>query len=151
MPIYNLPGNHDVGNKPTAAMLEQYRKDFGSDYYTFDSGDIRGIVLNSNLITSPQSLPEESEAQEKWLIRELDRARKEGVKHTFIFQHISYFLERPDEQDQYFTIPTTIRQRYLQLFHKYGVSNVFAGHYHRNTTGRDGDLEMITTGAVGVP
>src|ERR1700736_3784552 len=69
IPIYNVPGNNDVGNKPTAAMMEQYRKDFGSDYYTFDSGDIRGIVLNSNLITSPQSLPEESEAQEKWLIR----------------------------------------------------------------------------------
>jgi hypothetical protein len=28
---------------------------------------------------------------------------------------------------------------------------VFAGHCHRNAEGRDGDLEMVTTGPVGKP
>jgi 3',5'-cyclic AMP phosphodiesterase CpdA len=151
IPAYNVAGNHDVGNQPTAMTLAQYRKEFGRDYYTFDSGDIRGIVLNSNLIASPQSVPEESEAQERWLIQELQRARKDGAKHVFVFQHIPYFLERPDEPDQYFNIPGAIRRHYLELFHEYGVSYVFAGHYHRNASGHDGDLQMVTTGAVGVP
>ena len=35
--------------------------------------------------------------------------------------------------------------------HEYGVREVFAGHYHRNELGRDGDLEMVTTGPVGMP
>jgi 3',5'-cyclic AMP phosphodiesterase CpdA len=151
IPAYNVAGNHDVGNQPTAMTLAQYRKEFGRDYYTFDSGDVRGIVLNSNLIASPQSVPEESEAQERWLIQELQRARKDGAKHVFVFQHIPYFLERPDEPDQYFNIPGAIRRHYLELFHEYGVSYVFAGHYHRNASGHDGDLQMVTTGAVGVP
>jgi serine/threonine-protein phosphatase CPPED1 len=151
IPIYNVAGNHDVGNQPTEETLAQYRKEFGRDYYTFDSGDIRGIVLDSNLIASPQSVPQESEAQERWLIDELQRARREGVKRVFIFQHIPYFLERPEEPNQYFNIPAAIRRHYLDLFHKYGVNYVFAGHYHRNASGKDQNLEMITTGAVGVP
>ena len=32
-----------------------------------------------------------------------------------------------------------------------GVQAVFAGHYHRNEFGRDGTLEMVTTGPVGMP
>ena len=28
---------------------------------------------------------------------------------------------------------------------------MFAGHYHRNSYGKDGDLEMITTGPAGMP
>jgi serine/threonine-protein phosphatase CPPED1 len=31
------------------------------------------------------------------------------------------------------------------------VQAVFAGHYHRNAEGRDGDLDMVTTGPVGRP
>lgn len=151
IPYYNVAGNHDVGNEPTTATLAQYRKDFGPDYYTFDSGDVRGIVLNSNLIASPQSVPAESKAQEHWLHQELQRARKDRVKHLFVFQHIPLFLTRPDEPDQYFNIHGAIRQQYLKLFHEYGVSYVFAGHYHRNASSHDGNLQMVTTGAVGVP
>ena len=151
IPVYNVAGNHDVGNQPTPETLAQYRKSFGRDYYTFDSGDVRGIVLDSNLIASPQNVHQESQQQEQWLVGELQRARREGVKHIFIFQHIPYFLEGADEPDQYFNIPLTIRRNYLDLFHQYGVDYVFAGHYHRNASGSDRSLQMITTGAVGVP
>jgi len=37
------------------------------------------------------------------------------------------------------------------MFKEAGVSHVFAGHYHRNAFGRDGALEMVTTGPVGRP
>ena len=36
------------------------------------------------------------------------------------------------------------------LFRQYGVHYIFAGHYHRNSFGRDGDLEMTTTGPAGM-
>lgn len=151
IPVYNVAGNHDVGNQPTEETLAEYRKNFGRDYYTFDSGETRGIVLDSNLIAGAQNVPQESRAQERWLVGELQRARREGVKHLFVFQHIPYFLEHADEPDQYFNIPLAARRRYLDLLQRYGVECVFAGHYHRNASGRDGSIEMITSGAVGVP
>jgi serine/threonine-protein phosphatase CPPED1 len=151
VPVYNLPGNHDVGNQPTREQLIRYREAFGKDYYAFDAGPVRGIVLDSSLIRSPQNAPEEAAAQEKWLVRELIRARQDHVANLVVFQHISYFLKDPQEPDQYFNIPTETRRRYLQLFHEYGVKHIFAGHYHRNEYGRDGEIEMITTGPVGKP
>jgi predicted MPP superfamily phosphohydrolase len=151
IPVYNVPGNHDVGNQPTKQQLAGYREAFGKDYYTFDAGPLRGIVLDSSLIRSPENAPEDAAAQEKWLTGELIRARRDHVEDLVVFQHISYFLKDPQEPDQYFNIPAATRHRYLQLFHEYGVKCIFAGHYHRNEYGHDGEIEMITTGAVGKP
>jgi 3',5'-cyclic AMP phosphodiesterase CpdA len=149
--LYNVAGNHDVGNQPTPETLARYRKAFGKDYYTFDSGVMRGIVLNSSLIQSGQNAPEEAAAQEQWLLEQLKAARKSGVQHLFVFQHIPYFLKNADEPDQYFNIPAATRQRYLGWFHQYGVNAVFCGHYHRNAYARDAEIEMITTAPVGMP
>jgi 3',5'-cyclic AMP phosphodiesterase CpdA len=149
--LFNVPGNHDVGNEPTAETLALYRKRFGPDYYTFQVGGVTGIVLNSNLEKGTQNVPAEAAKMEAWLKSALDKARREGAKHVIVFQHISFFLEDPNEDDQYFNIPRAVRQRYLKLLHQYGVKQVFAGHYHRNAVGRDGDLEMVTTGPVGMP
>ena len=148
--IYNVPGNHDVKNEPTEQSLAQYRKDWGPDYYTFDSGDIRGIVLDSSLIQAPVQVPAEADKQEQWLKGQLAKAKTDG-KRVVIFQHIPFFLKTADEPDQYFNIPKLHRGRYLALFHEYGVHNIFAGHYHRNAEGKDGDLDMVTTGPVGMP
>ena len=148
--IYNVPGNHDVRNEPTAASLAQYRKNWGPDYYTFDWNDVRGIVLDSSLVQAPVNVQGEADKQEAWLKQELSKARSEG-KRIVIFQHIPFFLVSADEPDQYFNIPKQHRARYLALFHQYGVHQIFAGHYHRNAGGRDGDLDMVVTAAVGMP
>ncbi len=68
-----------------------------------------------------------------------------------IFLHHSLFLERSDEPDQYFNIPLARRKPLLDLFRASGVKNIWAGHYHRNAQGRDGEIEMVTTGPVGKP
>lgn len=149
--LYSVPGNHDVGNEPTRELLAKYRESFGPDYYTFRVGDIAGFVLDSNLEKAPQNAPEDAARMESWLRTELAKARQEGVKHLIVFQHIPFFLTDPNEADQYFNIPHEARARYLKLLHEYGVRQVFAGHYHRNAEGHDGDLEMITTGPVGMP
>jgi len=149
--LYNVAGNHDEENEPTAESLARYRKNFGPNYYSFRAGDIAGIVLDSNLEKAPQHVAEEATKMEQWLRSELANARRDGVKHIIVFQHIPFFLEDPAEKDQYFNIPLATRQRYLALLHEYGVREVFAGHYHRNAHGRDGDLEMVTSGPVGMP
>jgi len=149
--LFSLPGNHDVGNEPTPDSLAQYRERFGPDYYTFRAGDIAGFVLNSNLEKGAEKVPEEAARMEAWLSAELAKAKQEGVKHLIVFQHIPFFLKDPGEADQYFNIPREVRLRYLKLLHEYGVKQVFAGHYHRNEEGRDGELDMVTSGPVGKP
>jgi hypothetical protein len=149
--LFSLPGNHDVGNEPTRESLARYRERFGSDYYTFRVGAIVGFVLNSNLEKGAQNVPEEAARMEAWFRAELAKARQEGAKQLIVFQHIPFFLKEAAEEDQYFNIPRDTRQRYLKLLHEYGVKQVFAGHYHRNEEGRDGELDMVTTGAVGMP
>jgi 3',5'-cyclic AMP phosphodiesterase CpdA len=148
--LYNVAGNHDVRNEPTAASLATYRKNWGPDYYTFDVGDMRGIVLNSSLIQAPVNVQAEADKQEQWLKGQLAKAKSDS-KHIVIFQHIPFFLESADEPDQYFNIPKQHRSRYLALFHEYDVPYIFAGHYHRNAEARDGNLDMVVTGAVGMP
>jgi 3',5'-cyclic AMP phosphodiesterase CpdA len=150
--LFSVPGNHDVENEPTAESLARYRKRLGPDYYTFRIGDIAGIVLNSNLERGgTRSVPEEAAKMEKWFASELARAKSSGAPHIIVFQHIPFFLKDPGEPDDYFNIPPDVRARYIKLMQQYGVKNVFAGHYHRNSEGRDGNLEMVTTGPVGMP
>jgi serine/threonine-protein phosphatase CPPED1 len=149
--LFSLPGNHDVGNEPTRESLARYRERFGPDYYTFRVGQIAGFVLNSNLEKGAEKVPDETAGMETWLRTELTKAKQEGVKQLIVFQHIPFFLKDPGEEDQYFNIPRETRLRYLKLLHEFGVKQVFAGHYHRNQEGRDGDLDMVTTGPVGKP
>jgi 3',5'-cyclic AMP phosphodiesterase CpdA len=149
--LYHISGNHDVGNEPTPASLETYREHFGPDHYGFQEGPLYGIALNSSLIHSPQHAPQAYEAQQSWLRAELAKAKASGAKHIVIFQHHPFFLERGDEADQYFNIPLVRRKPLLEMFRSAGVRHMFAGHYHRNAHGRDGEIEMVTTGPVGMP
>lgn len=151
IPLYNVAGNHDVGNTPTTASLHAYADRFGPDHYTFRSGDLTGIVLNSSIIDSSAQSEREFAGQEHWLEGELAKARSSGVRHLLIFQHHPWFLHQANEPDQYFNIPLVHRSRYLALFHKYGVEALFSGHFHQNAVARDGDIEMVTTGPVGMP
>jgi serine/threonine-protein phosphatase CPPED1 len=151
IPLYNVAGNHDVGNSPTAASLEAYRKIFGKDYYTFRSGDLEGIVIDSSIIQHPEHVPQEEARQREWLELELKRASANGIRQLVIFQHIPWFLHDADEPDQYFNIPREARARYLKILEDAGVHYVFAGHLHQNSEGIAGTLRMVTTGPVGKP
>jgi 3',5'-cyclic AMP phosphodiesterase CpdA len=151
IPVHAVAGNHDVGNEPTAGTLKAYRARFGPDYYSFRHGRIHGIVLNTSVISAPGKVQAEADAQEAWLKAELARARGSGARHIVVFQHHSWFIEKADEASEYFNVPIEARRRYLDLLKSSGVRYVFSGHYHRNAFGRDGALEMITSGPVGRP
>jgi len=149
IPLYLVSGNHDVENTPSARTLQFYRRTIGDDRYSFQHGGVYGIVLNSTIIKSPQRVRDEVAAQRTWLEAELQAADSVHAAHVIVFQHHSLFLEDPSEDDQYFNIARASRVVYLALFERFGVRAVFAGHYHRNATGRYGSMEMITTCSVG--
>lgn len=150
IPLYNLPGNHELQNQVKPELLDGYRREFGKDYYTFTHGNLMGVVINSSLISDPSLVPEEADKQFEWLTETLSDGASQGF-HLVVFQHHPYFLAHPDEEDQYFNIKTEVRKRYLALLKQYGVTHVFSGHLHRNALGNDGDLEMVVTGPVGRP
>ena len=135
-------------NDPTPETLAAYRKAYGPDYYSFREGSLYGIVLDSSLFKAPAKVTAEAAKQELWLEVELKKAQVAGAIPV-VFQHISFFLEKADEPDQYFNIPMETRRRVLALLKRYGVHYVFAGHYHRNSFGKDGELEMVTSGPAG--
>jgi 3',5'-cyclic AMP phosphodiesterase CpdA len=151
IPLHNVAGNHDVGNSPTPESLSAYREKFGPDYYIFRLGDFTGIVLDSSLIQHPENVPEEAIKQESWLLAQLEQIKSDGARRVAVFQHIPFFLERADEPDQYFNIPLEARKKYLDMLVKYGVHDVFAGHYHRNASGQTDSLRIVTTGPVSKP
>jgi len=150
IPLYNVPGNHDLALPLSPRSVAAYRAVYGPDYYTFDRNGVRGIVINSSLFKEPNLAPDEAAAQTRWLQATLSDARATR-RRTIVFQHHSWFLTRADEPDQYYNLPLSARREILRLFHDAGVRYAFAGHYHRNALGRDGDLEMVTTGPVGKP
>ncbi|MGB2867528.1 MAG: metallophosphoesterase [Bacteroidota bacterium] len=157
IPLYLVPGNHDVGNRPTKSLLQHYRKEFGPDYYSFDRHGVKFIVLNSSLIKDPSRVKDDALHQKKWLQQTLSEASTRNPKlktpnsPTILFQHHPWFLKRAGEVNGYFNMPKKIRAEYLKLFKELGVKNVFAGHLHANAYGQDKSLEMVTTGPVGLP
>lgn len=150
IPLYDVAGNHDVGNAPTPATVAAYRRAFGPDHYTFDRDGVLGVVLNSSLIKDASQDSADAVEQERWLAATLDSAHRAG-RRILVFQHHPWFLERVDEPDQYFDMPVVRRREWLPALHAAGVREIFAGHYHRNAVARDGDIEMVTTSAVGRP
>jgi 3',5'-cyclic AMP phosphodiesterase CpdA len=149
--VYSVPGNHDVGNVPTSDDIAAYRKAVGPDYYTFKAQNMLGVVLDSNLIRSPEADPQDAKKQEEWLVKTLQQAKSDPRRQIVVFQHIPYFLKSADEKDQYFNIPQPARRKYLDMLESAGVHYVYAGHYHRNAIAKDGALTETVTGAVGMP
>jgi 3',5'-cyclic AMP phosphodiesterase CpdA len=151
IPLYNVAGNHDIGNEPTPATIAAYRARFGKDYYTFRHGSLLGIVLNSTVIHSPQNVASELDDQDRFLRAELDNAASSRARHVVIFQHHPWFLERADEADSYYNIPLVRRDALLALFRDKGVTMLVSGHLHRSTEATDAGLHSVVTGPVGRP
>jgi 3',5'-cyclic AMP phosphodiesterase CpdA len=150
IPVYDMPGNHDVENAPTPESLAAYRAR-ARDRYVFSHGSFTGIVLNSSLIHTPDKAQAEASAQIEWLRGALDGARDAGARRIVVFQHHPWFLKSADEPDDYFNIPLARRTALLDLFRRAGVQMLVSGHYHRNAGAVADGLESVVTGPVGMP
>lgn len=149
IPLYNVAGNHDIGNEPTVENIQWYEKNFGKIWYSFTYKKSLCIVLDTNIIKAPKSVTDLASEQMQWLRETLKAAEKKNYQHKFIFTHFPLCLKSIDEADEYFNIPVKQRAELLGLFHKYDATAVFSGHYHRNAYVKDEALELITTSSCG--
>ena len=144
-----VPGNHDIAtdtNIPTPYSIDKYRETFGADYYAFDYGGRRFIVLNTVVLDHPEEVPDELEEQLVFLERELT-ATEPG--QAVVFGHHPLFTTQPDEPDSFWNVPAERRAPILDLVHRHAVPIAFAGHWHRNSIAFDGRFQMVTSGPVG--
>jgi hypothetical protein len=151
IPLFWVPGNHDIATDtvvPTRYSIDKYREIFGRDYYAFDVGERRAIVINTVVIDHPEEVPDELEEQMEFLEFELSRT---APGRAVLFGHHPLFVRAPHEPDTYWNLPRPRRADLLRLVHHHRVPIAFAGHWHRNSVAFDGSFEMVTTGPVGVP
>ena len=153
IPMKWVPGNHDIAadmTVPTRHSIDKYREGFGPDYYAFDWGGARFVVLDTVVLDHPEEVPTELAEQLAFLDHELRRAAEEGTQ-TILMGHHPLFTKAAEEEDSFWNIPMRRRRRLLDLIHTHGVRIMFAGHWHRNSYSQDGDFEMVTSGPVGYP
>ena len=135
-----LPGNHDIGDNPTAVgpvptqlPTEETRNAFtsvlGEDRWCFEAAGWRIIGLNSLILNT--GLDSEG-AQFDWLATQLDKA---AGKPVALFLHKPLYLDVPSDPERVETairfVPQPARQRLIEMFGKVGLRLVGSGHVHQ--------------------
>lgn len=150
-PLHLVPGNHDVGDKPSAWMpaatiaepfLALYRRHFGKDYFSFDHQGCHFVVINCQLLNS--GLADEA-AHRAWL--EQDLAANAG-KRIFLFTHYPPFILEPSEPAHYDNIEEPGRAWLLELIARHRVEAVFAGHVHNYFYNRLGETDSFVLPSI---
>jgi 3',5'-cyclic AMP phosphodiesterase CpdA len=129
MPSYCVPGNHDLGNEPTAELLARYRRLFGADRYAFDHKGMRFVMVNTQLWKSP--LRGETQAQEEWIKGVLFESAEAGLP-ACVVGHFPLFTHNANEDEYYFNLPLGRREDLYKLYRDHGVRACISGHTHRN-------------------
>jgi 3',5'-cyclic AMP phosphodiesterase CpdA len=139
-PCRLLPGNHDIGDNPTAVgtapkrpATEQERQKYlaviGEDRWRFDAAGWCFIGLNSLIMNTGI----ESEAEQfDWLAAELARVNGRPVA---LFLHKPLFLDAPDDAETAETairyVPQPRRRELIALLSSVDLRLVASGHIHQ--------------------
>ena len=135
-----LPGNHDIGDNPTAVgpapkqpvteqSLKAYRATFGEDRWRFDAAGWCFIGLNSLIMNT--GLAGEAE-QFDWLASQLSGTQGKPVA---LFLHKPLFLNAPDDPELVATsiryVPMPARSRLIEMMRAVDLRLVGSGHVHQ--------------------
>ena len=135
-----LPGNHDIGDNPTAVgpaptqpvtepSLKAYRATIGEDRWRFDAAGWCFIGLNSLIMNT--GLVDEAE-QFDWLAAQLAGTKGQPVA---LFLHKPLFLNAPDDPELVATsiryVPMPARSRLIEMLRSVDLRLVGSGHVHQ--------------------
>lgn len=139
MPCYNTPGNHDVGNIPTNATLNYYRKTIGKDYYNFQHKGYSFIMANTQLWKV--DVENESKKYADWFEKTL---KNESVNPIFIIGHYPLYVESLDEEESYHNLPLNRRKELLKLFEQNNVTAYLTGHTHKKVINNYKGIQLVS-------
>ena len=140
VPCRHLPGNHDIGDNPTAIgpapsppVDEAHRQQFcdviGEDHWRFEAAGWCFIGLNSLVMNSGLAFEAE---QFDWLASALSHANGRPVA---LFLHKPLFLNLPDDPETVDTsiryVPQPARQRLIEMLAGVDLRLVASGHVHQ--------------------
>jgi serine/threonine-protein phosphatase CPPED1 len=147
IPVYILPGNHDIGQVPDEESLKKYEYNYGKDKFAFDHKGTLFIGINTSLIKA--DLEKHESKQYKWLKQQLKKGKKSN--HILVFGHYPFFIKSFDEPENYSNIQMKHRVKYLSLFKKNEVDAIFSGHLHNNAQAEYEGIQLTATSAAGKP
>ena len=155
-----LPGNHDIGDNPTAVgkppSHPANEKDraafidvFAEDRFQFEAAGWRFIGLNSLIMNT--GIPSETE-QMDWLASQLSGANGKPVA---MFLHKPLFLQTPEDPETEGTairyVPQPVRAKLVEMLGAHDVRLVASGHVHQRrdfTYGRTRHVWAPSTGFI---
>lgn len=153
-PFYLIAGNHDCGDKSAAYVpagaicddyVQQYSKQFGAHYYSFDHAGCHFVAVNTSLLNS--GLRAERE-QAQWL---LDDLRRHRAARIFLFIHYPLFVNASHEPGNYDNLDEPARAWMLKVIEDHGVEAVFSAHVHNfffNRIGKTNIYHVLSTAFV---
>lgn len=143
-PVYTIPGNHDY-NGFTREKQANFIAKRGYDHFSFRKNGCAFIGIDTNCIKDGATDAE----SEQWTWLEKELAAAQDCKYTFVFVHCPVIRESIDEREDNSNFSMDQRRRYIDLFKKYGVDVVFAGHTHQEYDATVEGIRFFTTGPVG--
>lgn len=149
IPVFHLPGNHDMP-KYEAAAVAKYFENFGYDRFAFKYNGSAFIGLNSNaMMCDSESAKADARTQLAWFEKQLKRYRR--CNHIFVFTHHPLDVREGSVVEHESAYREPFRTQYAELMKKYGVRAVFAGHTHVTEPTEIAGIPMITVGASSYP
>lgn len=149
IPVYHVPGNHEEaagGNPVSEESMARYRSRYGENHFSFTYGGCGFMGYDSSLIKDGS--PELEENQYEWMESTLKELSAK-CSQIFVFTHCPIVEDSEFKNVSYFSYEKPYRQKYIDLFNKYNVKALLAGHRHKPSTFTPGNFVQITAGACG--
>jgi 3',5'-cyclic AMP phosphodiesterase CpdA len=158
VPCRYLPGNHDIGDNPTAVgpvpsqpVTEPGRKAFvsifGEDRWRFDAAGWCFLGLNSLVMNTGLGCEAE---QFDWLACELAAA---GGRPVALFLHKPLYLNAPDDPELKATairyVPMPARRRLVETLRAVDLRLVASGHVHQRRDFTFGHIRQVWAPSAG--
>jgi Icc-related predicted phosphoesterase len=140
-----VAGNHDIVSE---SSLASFRASHGADHYRYVAGPVTFLVLDSEVMRSPDLSAREFDEQWRWFEKTL--ASEPAGQRVFLVAHRPPFANDEDEREAGQNWPPPARQRLLGAMRQHGVGWFLAGHLHARRTlhTKDGITIVVEPGSA---